>query len=568
MNGCGTSCCHRIGELVLIATEGRRLTFGARGPIPFKVVNQSSPASPVIVALKSFGLLVFSALVGYLAAKKLGLGWVPGGMIGASIFGVGSFAMVKLRGSPREMAYTFGLKFLSVTAYKILNVTLVLWLGHDLGFTEQSAMMLIFGWGLFMTVTTILAGSITDALGVRKTLLIGVTLCVITRFAMVISTNKLIALGFGMFPLAIGEAFCTPVLVAAMRRYSTPQQRSVAFSLFYALMNFGFMFGYFVFDGVREAMLNQGPLPMPFVEGGLSPFRVLLLASLGVDLLMFPFILLLRPGVEMTADGLVETPEGHQYPGAGFFEKIRLTVRDAARDTGRTLFGLVTSKGFYRLMIFLLVIGLLKVVFNVMDYILPPFSIRELGEGVRVGRLNAINGILILILAPTVGMMTRKYTSYSMVILGGFITAASFVFMAAPTSVFQGAADGWLGKAIGHGYLEISGAVHPYYVMIFFWQVVFSIGEAFYSPRVYEYAASIAPKGQEASYSSLSYVPLLIGKLVTGAAFGGLLAKYCPIEGPRDSATMWMIIGLLVLVAPVGLLIFKRFIRVKEEGRG
>lgn len=531
-------------------------------------MTQSSPASPIILVLKSIGLLAFSALVGFLAAKKLGLGWVPGGVIGASIFGVGSFAMIKLSGSPREMGYTFGLKFLSVTAYKILNVTLVLWLVNDLGFTEPSALSLIVGWGFFMTITTLVVGSVTDALGLRKTLVIGVTLCVLTRFAMVVSTNKLVALGFGLFPLAVGEAFCTPVLVAAMRRYSTPQQRSVAFSLFYALMNFGFMFGYFVFDGVRGAMLDHGPLAVPFIEGGLSPFRVLLFVSLGVDLLMLPLILMLRSNVEMTADGLVEVPERHQYPGVGFLKKIGLTARDGAIDTGKTLLGLVRSDGFYRLIVFLLIIGLLKVVFNAMDYVLPPFTDREIGEGAKVGRLNAVNGILILILAPAVGMMTRKYTSYSMVILGGFITALSFVFMAMPASSFQGAADGWLGKVIGHGYLEITGAVHPYYVMIFFWQVVFSVGEAFYSPRVYEYAASIAPKGQEATYSSLSYVPLLIGKLVTGAAFGGLLARYCPEEGPRDPATMWLIIGILILVAPISLLIFKRFIRVKEEGRG
>jgi hypothetical protein len=30
---------------------------------------------------------------------------------------------------------------------------------------------------------------------------------------------------------------------------------------------------------------------------------------------------------------------------------------------------------------------------------------------------------------------------------------------------------------------------------------------------------------------------------------------------------MWLIIGLMVLVAPVGLLLFRRYIRVKEEGR-
>jgi dipeptide/tripeptide permease len=115
--------------------------------------------------------------------------------------------------------------------------------------------------------------------------------------------------------------------------------------------------------------------------------------------------------------------------------------------------------------------------------------------------------------------------------------------------------------------MELQGPVHPYYITIILWQVLFSVGEAFYSPRVYEYAASIAPKGQEASYSSLSYIPLLFGKLVTGAAFGGLLEKYCPLQGARDPSTMWLIIGTMVLVAPTVLLLLSRHIQVKEEGR-
>jgi MFS family permease len=515
------------------------------------------------------GLLAFAALVAYVADWKLKLGLVPAGILGLSIFGVGLFAMLKLRGAPREMGFTFGLKFVSVTAYKILNVTLVLWLGRDFGLSDEAALSLIVGWSVFMSVVTILAGSITDALGLRRTLLIGATICVLMRVVMALSPDGYVAVICGLLPLAIGEALCTPVLVAALRRYSTASQRSVAFALFYALMNFGFMFGYFVFDGVRAQMLAVEPARVPLLGTELSPWRMLILVSMGIELLLFPLVLLLRPGVEMTDKGLVTKQEGHHYPGMGFAAKVRLTTRDAARDTVANLGALVASKGFGRLVAFLLMIGLLKVVFNAMDFVLPPFTLRELGEGAPVGRLNAINGILILVLAPAIGMLTRRFASYSMVILGGFITAGSFVFMALPPAVFQAAADGWLGKAIGHGYLEIAAtqAVHPWFVMIFFWQVVFSIGEAFYSPRVYEYAASIAPKGQEASYASLSYIPLLIGKLITGAAFGGLLAKYCPEEGPRDPSTMWLIIGLLVLVAPAGLLILSRFIRVREEGR-
>ena len=87
--------------------------------------------------------------------------------------------------------------------------------------------------------------------------------------------------------------------------------------------------------------------------------------------------------------------------------------------------------------------------------------------------------------------------------------------------------------------------------------VVFSIGEAFYSPRVYEYAAAIAPKGQEASYGALAYLPFLIGKLLVGTArldSGG----FCPGGRSATPGMMWLIFALAASVAPVGLLVFRR----------
>jgi len=77
-------------------------------------------------------------------------------------------------------------------------------------------------------------------------------------------------------------------------------------------------------------------------------------------------------------------------------------------------------------------------------------------------------------------------------------------------------ADGFLGHWIGNVYLGLKENVHPYYVMIALFVILVSIGEAFYSPRVYEYAAAIAPKGQEASYGALSYIPFLLAKLLVG----------------------------------------------------
>ena len=93
------------------------------------------------------------------------------------------------------------------------------------------------------------------------------------------------------------------------------------------------------------------------------------------------------------------------------------------------------------------------------------------------------------------------------------------------------------------------------------------IGEACYSPRLYEYTAAIAPKGQEASYMAMSVLPFFVAKLAVAPLSGVLLSLYCPAAGPRHSGTLWLVIGLTTMIAPVGLLVFRRFIRVQEAGR-
>jgi MFS family permease len=513
--------------------------------------------------LKVLVLALVSAAFGYLvAAGKVNMGLVPGCIVGGAIFGIGLFALLKLSGVPRALWLTFGLKMVTVTAYKILNVVLVTWCMKDLGLSDPQAQSVYMVWGVFILVATLLSGSLTDALGIRRTLLTGLALCVIFRMVMFMSTDPWIALVCGMVPVAVGEAFCTPVLVAATRKFTAPEQRSVAFSIFYALMNAGFMVAYFFRDAAFTALPPDADGMVSLGGMAVSQERLLIFVSMAVELLMLPFLLLLRE--ERTA-----AQDANKLAGHGMLTRLRLTLRDTTRETGRHLAGLVRHKGFHRLLIFLALIGLLKIVFNAMDAVLPTFAEREIGpEGKdRVGRFNAVNSLLILVLAPLVGTLTRRFSAYSMVIIGGFVTALSFVFMALPGEMFTALADGPLGEWVGHGYLGLPGAIHPYIVMIVLWQVAFSIGEALYSPRVYEYAASIAPKGQEASFASLSYVPLLMGKLATGAAFGGLMERYCPATGPRDPGTLWGIVGGLVLIAPILLLVLQRYVRVEEEGR-
>jgi hypothetical protein len=66
---------------------------------------------------------------------------------------------------------------------------------------------------------------------------------------------------------------------------------------------------------------------------------------------------------------------------------------------------------------------------------------------------------------------------------------------------------------------------------------------------------------------AMSSLPFFLAKLAVGPLSGLLLAHFCPESGPRHSETMWLIIGLSTMVAPIGLFLFQRFIRVHEAGR-
>jgi Major Facilitator Superfamily len=397
-----------------------------------------------------------------------------------------------------------------------------------------------------MTVFTLLAGSLTDAIGLRRTFFLGVAICTVARSVMVVTTIPWLALACGVLPLAVGEALGTPVLLAATRVYSTTAQRSISFSIIYAIMNVGYWVAGWVFDLVRRHEFHP-----TFFGFAPTTYQQLFLVSLAFEIVLFPTIYFLRRREER---------ERRTYP------TILTTVRAGAAETVDLFRRLIGQSGFYRLLVFFLFIGFLKAIFLQMDYVFPKFGDREMGLNAPVGKLSGINSIMIIFLAPVVGALTQRIASYRMVIIGSIICTVGVFIMTLPTDWFVPAAGSAFGHALGHGYLQLTGAVHPYYIMSAAYLTIFSIGEAFYSPRVYEYAAAIAPPGQEASYGALAYIPFLVGKLLIGTS-GWLLAAFCPEHGECHAGILWLIFALAASVAPIGLLIFRRYIQVPEAGR-
>ena len=479
-----------------------------------------------------------------------------------------------LRTAPRELWIIYFAYILENLAYKAGAASvLTLWLSDDLGFDDVKAGAMVAGWSAIMTLITVFVGSLTDALGIRRTFLLGFIICLISRLVMTSSTNPWIALPGGLYLQAIGLALMVPVMIMAVKRYTNAAQRSMAFSLYYALMNLGYACGDWILDTVRAkppiGLGEHGSWLLPWTSIELSTYRVLILLSV---IFTVPGLLLIwgfvRNGVEMTETGVKITPQVSSTDiGTPWLLTLWNNGKATAIHTGKIFSGLWGQPKIYQFLLFMSLVVGVKMIFFHLNFTFPKFAIRELGDGAPFAKLTGmLNSLLIVVLVPICGALTQKVTAYRMVTVGSLISALSVFFMAMPPEWFKSLADGWLGQTIATR-LGVAGQVNPLFVSIFFFVIFLSIGEALWSPRLYEYSAAIAPRGQEASYMALSLLPFFGAKLLVGGISGPLLTHYCPATGPRNSGMMWLIIGSIALITPVGAYLFRNKIQVQEEGR-
>lgn len=472
-----------------------------------------------------------------------------------------------MRGSPREIWIIYLTKVLEIIAYGLMSSTLVLWLSSDLGYSDTAAGDTIAIWSTVMTLVTVLVGSLVDSIGIKKSFLAGFLLCFGSRAVMTVTSTEWIAIVFGLFPLAVGLAMMVPVMNAALKIYSTVKQRTMAFALFYTLMNVGFAIAGWVFDFARAELGEHGTQTLLGME--LSTYRVLFfwatVATLPGLIITWLFM---REGVEATEEGITIQTTVPKYKDRSLVTGTALSIRDAAVDTAKTFASVWRQPTFYRFLGFLALVTMIRLVFYHMHYTFPKYGIRELGDGAPIGQLwSVLNPVIIVVLVPLVGALSGRFRAYSMIAVGSSLAALPVFFLAMPREWFQGLADGWLGHLIAHQWLGVEGPVNPLYVSITIFVVLFSIGEAVWSPRLYEYTAAIAPKGREGSYMALSLLPYFVAKLFVGMLSGRLLEAYCPAEGPRDSEFMWLLIALMSLTCPVGIIVFRKYIRSHEAGR-
>jgi dipeptide/tripeptide permease len=421
--------------------------------------------------------------------------------------------MSSIRGSPRELYLAYILKFLEAYAYFSLSIIFTLFLSEDFGFSDIEAGILYGTWGALISVYGLVVGVLVDNLGVAKSLKVGFVISLVARLGIFFTTSRAWLIFHLCVTLPMGNFFGIPVLATGIRRYTNETNRGFAFGLFYVVQNLaGLVAGpivdmytiWFKDDGLEQSN-NQGTN-----EWSLTSYRAIILTGIvanGLALLISFFLREIK--VDSNPNSVASSSVSTFRPTPGSFSDILQEVKQ--------------SKNFRRFLVVCLVTLNVRMIFRHLDATFPKYMIREFGEDVPKGTIYSINPALIIILVPIITAATTKTNPLTMIHIGTYITAVSVFFLVVSTSIW---------------------ACIMFIVML-------SIGEAIWSPRLYDYTMSICKEGREGTYMAFASAPLFLAKLPVGFLSGYLLEKYCPEEGDRDSQKMWLIIGLLTISSPV-----------------
>lgn len=187
------------------------------------------------------------------------------------------------------------------------------------------------------------------------------------------------------------------------------------------------------------------------------------------------------------------------------------------------------TKVFWKFMSLTMILVVVKALYAHLTITLPLYMNRDIHEGAHFGYMLAVHKGIMVLFIPLFTSLIYYFNCYSLLILGSVLSAISVVPLLFGASYFT--------------------------VVIFI--VIVSCGESLYAPRLIDYTLSIAPKGKEGTFLALASSPLSLSMIVAGLMGGVLLNQYCPDEGETDCWAMWGVIGLVTLLMPILMILFR-----------
>jgi MFS family permease len=484
-----------------------------------------------------------------------------------------------LRETRREYWGIQIINFLDCTFYFAMLTIAAVFLSDDLGLSDVQAGFTITVFTSATTLMLFLSGMYTDWLGIRKSMNISMIALFLLRSAMVAVAlvpglpHRGILAGVLFFLMAPFMAAVQTNFQAACQRYTTRRSRSAGFNLWYLFMNVGAAAGGFMIDVVRRL------LHLPNVH----------IFTMGVVTALLCYVTCL---VLVRREEQLIGPD--ESPEAGKTEAVVERKRPL-----QIIKSVIHEPAFWRLLVLIALILGVRAVYAYMYLLMPKYWLRTIGPDAAIGTLNAINPIGIVIGLILFIPITNKFKVFNMLVYGSMFSALALFPMAVVWQVYVGPTD-----AFHHGLTGLfrflgslfnspaiananfwwtfggSSIVNAHYAMAILCMILITIGEVVWSPKLNEYTAAIAPKGQEGTYLGLSLIPWFLAKTVVSALSGFMLARWSPekvpvhgVEVPLQQAlqlhqvpywhspsAMWLILGTYAMAGCIGAALLSKWL--------
>ena len=437
-----------------------------------------------------------------------------------------------LRGSPPELYKAYLLKFLDAYSYTSFSLIFALFLSEDFGFTDVQAGTYYGLWGALITLYGIMVGTLVDNIGVALSLRLGFLLSLIGRVCIFLTTSRVVLLINVLVTLPLGGCLGIPVLTTGIRRYTHKSNRGFAYGLFYVIMNLASLLAGPVVDFFTIWYNNEeenGSITTTASGWTMTNHRAILLTGIITNVFACIVTFTVR-----------EIKVNQSSDDSSSVTNSESTVSQFTPKTGsvfKILKEITRTPSFRRFVVVCFITLNVRMIFRHLDATLPKFMVREFGEDVPKGTIYSINPALIVILVPIITAATTKVDPLVMIHYGTYVSAASVFFLAFSTTIWA----------------------------TIMFVIFLSIGEAMWSPRLYDYTMSVCQEGREGTFMALASAPLFLAKLPVGFLSGFLLERFCPEEGERQSQTMWLIIGLITASSPILLTCLWGYVSKKDD---
>jgi len=168
----------------------------------------------------------------------------------------------ELKDAPRGFWYTNYIYWLDGVAYFGMLTLLAMYFHDIMGMTDDTGHKIVSAYMALITGFMLIFGPISDKLGVRKSLLVSVTLYIVGRAALPLAPHVLpagssmlmIVVFAGLLLAAAGNGFMQPASYAGVRKFSDKKTATMGYGLLYAGMNLGIVFIGFASSRIRSGL--------------------------------------------------------------------------------------------------------------------------------------------------------------------------------------------------------------------------------------------------------------------------------------------------------------------------